>query len=211
MDKQAIQLLSGNTWYLPANPLRPVTPLGSGAILESGYASAIFDQSVNSFIPQRTGALGFSRICSDSVNYRSSVEPVVGRWNLGQTGGSRNLVYLGVSAGKESSNFQSSIPFIGWLLIAHTFVPSVPPIWSERFSESTWEMPPRIYGAAWVVMAAGYTYSGYTKLVSQSWIDGSALSRVLQQPVGSNRSITRHLAGYAFFISDAGNLGGTLS
>ena len=76
-----------------------------------------------------------------------------------------------------------SIPFIGWLLIAHTLSPSVPPIWSKRFSESTWEMPSGIYGAAWVVMAAGYTYSGYTKLISQSWIDGSALSRVLNNPL----------------------------
>src|SRR5262249_31308274 len=73
-----------------------------------------------------------------------------------------------------------SIPFIGWLLIAHVLVPSVPPIWSKRFAESTWEMPSRIYGAAWVVMAAGYTYSGYTKLISQSWIE---LSRVLHNPL----------------------------
>lgn len=76
-----------------------------------------------------------------------------------------------------------SIPFIGWLLIAHTLVPSVPPIWSKRFAKSRWEMPPKVYGAAWVVMAVGYGYSGYTKLISQSWIDGSALSRVLHNPL----------------------------
>lgn len=76
-----------------------------------------------------------------------------------------------------------SIPFIGWLLIAHTLVPSVPPIWSKSVAESRWEMPRKIYGAAWVVMAVGYTYSGYTKLISQSWVDGSALSRVLHNPL----------------------------
>jgi hypothetical protein len=44
-------------------------------------------------------------------------------------------------------------------------------------------MPPSIFGSAWVVMSLGYTYSGYTKLVSQSWVDGSALYRVLQNPL----------------------------
>ena len=72
---------------------------------------------------------------------------------------------------------------MGWLLIAHTLILSVPPIWSKRFEAYTWEMPREIYGATWVVMAVGYSYSGYTKLVSQSWIDGSAQSRVLQNPL----------------------------
>jgi len=44
-------------------------------------------------------------------------------------------------------------------------------------------MPPSIYGAAWVVMALAYTYSGYTKLVSPSWIDGTAFGRVLDNPL----------------------------
>jgi predicted DCC family thiol-disulfide oxidoreductase YuxK len=32
-------------------------------------------------------------------------------------------------------------------------------------------------------MSLAYTYSGYTKLVSPSWVDGSALSRVLSNPL----------------------------
>ena len=32
-------------------------------------------------------------------------------------------------------------------------------------------------------MALAYSYSGYTKLLSPSWIDGSALSRVLANPL----------------------------
>jgi predicted DCC family thiol-disulfide oxidoreductase YuxK len=32
-------------------------------------------------------------------------------------------------------------------------------------------------------MALGYTYSGYTKLVSPSWLDGTALARVLENPL----------------------------
>jgi len=32
-------------------------------------------------------------------------------------------------------------------------------------------------------MALGYSYSGYTKLVSPSWLDGTALARVLENPL----------------------------
>lgn len=44
-------------------------------------------------------------------------------------------------------------------------------------------MPPAIFAAAWIVMALGYTYSGYTKLVSPSWLDGTAIGRVLDNPL----------------------------
>jgi len=33
------------------------------------------------------------------------------------------------------------------------------------------------------LMAIGYSYSGYTKLASPSWLDGSALARVLENPL----------------------------
>ena len=44
-------------------------------------------------------------------------------------------------------------------------------------------MPQLAFIAAWALMAIGYSYSGYTKLVSPSWLDGSALSHVLQNPI----------------------------
>jgi len=44
-------------------------------------------------------------------------------------------------------------------------------------------MPPLAFIAAWALMAIGYSYSGYTKLLSPSWLDGSALSYVLQNPL----------------------------
>jgi predicted DCC family thiol-disulfide oxidoreductase YuxK len=44
-------------------------------------------------------------------------------------------------------------------------------------------MPPAIFAAAWIVMALAYSYSGYTKLVSPSWRDGTALSRMLDNPL----------------------------
>ena len=44
-------------------------------------------------------------------------------------------------------------------------------------------MPPLIFAVAWFLMAAGYSFSGATKLISPSWIDGTALQRVLESPL----------------------------
>jgi hypothetical protein len=40
-----------------------------------------------------------------------------------------------------------------------------------------------IYWTAWVLMAAGYSFSGWMKLHSPSWIDGTALYHVLNNPL----------------------------
>lgn len=80
-----------------------------------------------------------------------------------------------------------AMPFVGWMLLAHCFLPRAPfgSLAARRRIDpgGGWRMPPAIYGAAWIVMALAYSYSGYTKLVSPSWVDGSALSRVLENPL----------------------------
>ena len=79
-----------------------------------------------------------------------------------------------------------SLPFVGWLLLAHLLIPSNS---SHNFSEGnksnsiSRDVPEDIYLAAWILMTLAYSYSGYTKLVSPSWIDGSALSHVLSNPL----------------------------
>jgi predicted DCC family thiol-disulfide oxidoreductase YuxK len=44
-------------------------------------------------------------------------------------------------------------------------------------------MPPALFAVAWVLMALGYSYSGYTKLSSPSWLDGTAFAHVLENPL----------------------------
>jgi len=86
-----------------------------------------------------------------------------------------------------------SIPFIGWLLLAHVLIPGTP--YGSRAAvdrvdpAGDWKMPPLLFLAAWIIMAAGYSYSGYTKLVSPSWTDGTALMRVLQNPLARPGSV----------------------
>ncbi len=79
------------------------------------------------------------------------------------------------------------LPYVGWLLLAHAFLPPAPyGSWAARKRtdpDGGWRMTPSIYLVAWILLALGYSYSGYTKLVSISWLDGSALARVLENPL----------------------------
>jgi predicted DCC family thiol-disulfide oxidoreductase YuxK len=80
-----------------------------------------------------------------------------------------------------------ALPFLGWLLLAHALLPKTPYLsLSVRDRDDAvirWRMQPELYAAAWLLMAVGYTYSGLNKLGSPSWLDGSALTRILASPL----------------------------
>jgi predicted DCC family thiol-disulfide oxidoreductase YuxK len=44
-------------------------------------------------------------------------------------------------------------------------------------------MSDSIYTVVWILMAVGYTYSGATKLASPSWLNGKALSYMIDNPL----------------------------
>lgn len=67
-----------------------------------------------------------------------------------------------------------SIPYIGLLLVLCALVPT---------GRASWAMPVWIPRCAWILLAVGYTFSGITKLGSPSWIDGSAIPRLLDNPL----------------------------
>src|SRR5437016_6063566 len=94
---------------------------------------------------------------------------------------------LACLSGRNPLIANPSLPFVGWLLLAHAFVPASPyGSWSGRGRTDPrggWFMPPSLFAAAWIVMSIGYSYSGYTKLVSPSWVNGNALARVLNNPL----------------------------
>lgn len=94
---------------------------------------------------------------------------------------------LACLSGRNPLIANPSLPFVGWLLLAHASLPASPyGSWSARGRTDPrggWFMPPAIFAAAWIVMSIGYSYSGYTKLVSPSWLDGNALTRVLNNPL----------------------------
>ena len=67
-----------------------------------------------------------------------------------------------------------ALPYLGWMLMAHLFVPRL---------SAQWRSPGGILAAAAVVLAISYSYSGWTKLLSPTWMAGDTLAVVLQNPL----------------------------
>jgi len=69
--------------------------------------------------------------------------------------------------GRNPLILNPAMPFLGWLLLAHAVA-----------------LPRRDFlRVAWILMAVAYAYSGWTKLVSPSWIDGTAVEMILRNPL----------------------------
>jgi hypothetical protein len=71
-----------------------------------------------------------------------------------------------------------SLPFVGWMLLLIAIVP-----------REDCAMP------AWIVTSLAYTYSGWTKLASPSWIDGTAVAHVLANPLARPTALRVALLG----------------
>ncbi len=66
-----------------------------------------------------------------------------------------------------------SLAYIGLLLL---FCALLPPI-------KRWKFPPVMFGIAWMLLALGYTFSGVVKCSSPSWLDGTAMLHVVNNPL----------------------------
>jgi len=80
-----------------------------------------------------------------------------------------------------------SMPYAGWMLLAHVFVTTAPfGSWKAKgrlSPDGGWKLQGYIFTAAWIVLAVSYSYSGYTKLFSPSWVSGDNISYVLNNPL----------------------------
>jgi hypothetical protein len=89
-----------------------------------------------------------------------------------------------------------SIPYIGLLLVLVLLVPAREPLrLGGRAGRTDFYMPAAVFWTAWILMAAGYTFSGFAKLQSPSWIDGSALSHILLSPLARSTLLTELVLG----------------
>jgi predicted DCC family thiol-disulfide oxidoreductase YuxK len=76
------------------------------------------------------------------------------------------------------------IPYVGLLLVLCALVPPGEPlVFGRRSERAAWQMPALIYWIAWFLLAVGYTYSGWFKLLSPSWLDGTALHHLATNPL----------------------------
>lgn len=97
-----------------------------------------------------------------------------------------------------------SIPYVGWLLLAHALVAPT------RHSDASWRLPRAVHDAAWAVLALGYTYSAATKLCSPSWLDGTAVAHVVAGPLarpGVLRDVFLELPTWLLATISYGSLG----
>lgn len=95
------------------------------------------------------------------------------------------------------------IPYVGWLLLVCTIVPSGEGYYimtPSRKANAKWYLPPLIYWGAWFLMALGYTISGIHKLQCPSWIDGSALTHVLNSMLARDNCIRDLLLKFPFIV-----------
>src|SRR5688572_21494710 len=94
-----------------------------------------------------------------------------------------------------------SIPYVGLLLVLVLLVPAREPLrLAAREASGDFYMPAAVFWTAWILMAAGYTFSGFAKLQSPSWIDGSALSHILLSPLARSTALTEFVLGQPSFL-----------
>lgn len=76
-----------------------------------------------------------------------------------------------------------SLPYVGLLLIFMALIPEGEPFSLRRKPDKLWFFPVSIFWSAWFLLGIGYTFSGYTKLFSPSWVDGSAFYHLAMNPL----------------------------
>ena len=90
--------------------------------------------------------------------------------------------------GRNPLTSNPSLPFVGWMLLAHVILPAKPlgalDARKDDIADTMkWQYPKELFICAWILMSVAYSYSGVMKLSSPSWVDGSALVEVLNNPL----------------------------
>lgn len=89
------------------------------------------------------------------------------------------------------------LAYVGFLMLVCAVVPPT----DRTGSSPTWKMPRRVFWGSNVLMALGYSVSGFHKLVlSPSWWDGSALYYVLSGPLSRDNILTQLLLSMPSFL-----------
>jgi len=113
------------------------------------------------------------------------------------------LIWYGWICLFDRNNFINNpgIPYIGWLLLCLAVIPSGEK-WSlsKSINPTDWKMPKVLFYGGWALMAIGYTISGFDKLQSPSWQDGSAIFHLLENPLARDWWLRELLLTFPEFI-----------
>ena len=81
-----------------------------------------------------------------------------------------------------------SIPFVGVALLLMAALPHGEP-WARTKSVLDWQVPNWVANGALFLLMTGYTVSGLHKLTASTWVDGTALTHVLNLPIARDNWI----------------------
>lgn len=99
--------------------------------------------------------------------------------------------------GRNPLTLEGSLPYLGWLLVAHAFVPRAPYLSlaarGRLDPDGGWRLPRAVHVSAWVLLAASYASAGLAKLASPAWIDGGALVAALADPLSRPTALAEGL------------------
>ena len=74
-----------------------------------------------------------------------------------------------------------ALPTVGWTLLWFAAVPSP--------KGARWRLPPELFAAAWLLGGLSLTWSAATKLGSMSWLDGTALIWLWDNPLARDTAL----------------------
>jgi len=113
--------------------------------------------------------------------------------------------------GRNPLTNNPALPYVGVLLLAHAILPPSPfgAVSARKRTDPAggWQMPTSVFSVVWILMALGYSYSGYTKLVSPSWTDGSAMRHLLENPLARPTLLRELMLGLPAWMLQAATWG----
>lgn len=98
------------------------------------------------------------------------------------------------------------IPYIGLVLLLCVLVPKGEGRALGAKRAGPWSMPREIMVVAWLALAAGYTFSGYTKLVSPNWFNGNAMHLMLDNPLARGGGVIAMIPKWVFALATWGTI-----
>ncbi len=111
------------------------------------------------------------------------------------------LLWFGWACLFNRNNFISNpgLPMIGWLLLAMAIIPEGEPL-SKSKKQDEWAFPNELYWGAWLIVGIGYTISGFHKFESPSWQDGTAIHRLLDNPLARDGMLRELMIATPLFV-----------
>ena len=161
LDRRPVQPLPLRLRRLPVRPLRPPGPVGRELFSNRACCRTRRPARCSTCFPT-SWPLGTRRWFVTALliaAVRLSVLFAVG-WR-DRLAARRAVVRLGLPLRPQSADRQPGLPYVGWMLLAHAFLPPAPygslAARGRADPGGGWLMPQRIFAVAWILMALGYT------------------------------------------------------